>query len=163
MNPLFTNTMLVTMDVTALYTNIPHADCIDVCKEVWESSTYTYKKTAADYLSIWLQWSWKTTAFFSQASIIYKSTGRPWALKWLHHMPLYSWVNLKSNWLNLPAKNHFVWTICWRCWYEMGQRGTRIARLANDQHPSISFTDEISKSRPFYQYIGMYTYHWFIL
>ena len=37
LNPLPPNTTLVTMDVTSLYTNISHSDCIKACKEIRES------------------------------------------------------------------------------------------------------------------------------
>ena len=37
LNPLPPNTTLVTMDVTSLYTNIPHSDGIEACKEIRES------------------------------------------------------------------------------------------------------------------------------
>jgi hypothetical protein len=37
LNPLPSNTTLVTMDVTSLYTNIPHSDGIEACNEIWES------------------------------------------------------------------------------------------------------------------------------
>ena len=37
LNPLPSKTTLVTMDVTSLYTNIPHSDGIEACKEIWES------------------------------------------------------------------------------------------------------------------------------
>jgi hypothetical protein len=37
LNPLPSNTTLVTMDVTSLYTNIPHSDGIEASKEIWES------------------------------------------------------------------------------------------------------------------------------
>ena len=30
------DTLLVSMDVTSLYTNIPHQDSIQACEEVWE-------------------------------------------------------------------------------------------------------------------------------
>lgn len=33
------NTILVSMDVTSLYTNIPHDDGIAACKEAWEQRT----------------------------------------------------------------------------------------------------------------------------
>jgi hypothetical protein len=38
LTPLPPNTTLVTMDVTSLYTNIPHSDGIEACKEIWEIS-----------------------------------------------------------------------------------------------------------------------------
>ena len=37
LNPLPSNTTLVTLNVTSLYTNIPHSDGIEACKEIWES------------------------------------------------------------------------------------------------------------------------------
>jgi hypothetical protein len=36
MNPLSQNTILVSMDVSSIYTNIPQVDDIAACKEVWE-------------------------------------------------------------------------------------------------------------------------------
>jgi hypothetical protein len=33
------NTTLVTMDVTSLYTNIPHDDGIAACRKIWEQQT----------------------------------------------------------------------------------------------------------------------------
>jgi len=37
LNPLPSHTTLITMDVTSLYTNIPHSDGYEACKEIWES------------------------------------------------------------------------------------------------------------------------------
>jgi hypothetical protein len=37
LNPFPSNTTIVTIDVTSLYTNIPHSDGIEACKEMWES------------------------------------------------------------------------------------------------------------------------------
>jgi hypothetical protein len=34
LNPLPSITTLVTLDVTSLYTNIPHSDGIEACKEI---------------------------------------------------------------------------------------------------------------------------------
>jgi hypothetical protein len=36
MNPLPSGTILVSMDVTSLYTNIPHNDGIEACQEAWD-------------------------------------------------------------------------------------------------------------------------------
>jgi hypothetical protein len=36
MNPLPSGTILVSMDVTSLYTNIPHNDGIEACREAWD-------------------------------------------------------------------------------------------------------------------------------
>ncbi|XP_061188704.1 uncharacterized protein LOC133196871 [Saccostrea echinata] len=35
------HTLLVTMDVTSLYTNIPHDEGIEACREVWDNTTST--------------------------------------------------------------------------------------------------------------------------
>jgi hypothetical protein len=45
LNPLPSNTTLVTMDVTSLYTNIPHSDGIEACKEIWESRSVKIRLT----------------------------------------------------------------------------------------------------------------------
>ena len=39
MGPLPPETLLVSMDVTSIYTNIPHEDGIKACEEVWETRT----------------------------------------------------------------------------------------------------------------------------
>ena len=39
MGPLPPETLLASMDVTSLYTNIPHEDGIKACEEVWETRT----------------------------------------------------------------------------------------------------------------------------
>ena len=39
MNPLPSGTILVSMDVTSLYTNIPHNDGIEACREAWDERT----------------------------------------------------------------------------------------------------------------------------
>ena len=38
-NPVPNNTILVSVDVTSLYTNIPDVDGILACKEVWEQQS----------------------------------------------------------------------------------------------------------------------------
>ena len=35
MGPLLPKTLLASIDVTSLYKNIPHQDCIKACKDVW--------------------------------------------------------------------------------------------------------------------------------
>ncbi|XP_063404279.1 uncharacterized protein LOC134687752 [Mytilus trossulus] len=45
LNTLPSDTTLVSIDVTSLYTNIPHADGIDACKEVWNSRPVKYPPT----------------------------------------------------------------------------------------------------------------------
>ena len=39
LGPLPPDTLLVSMDVTSLYTNIPHQDGMQACEEVWETRT----------------------------------------------------------------------------------------------------------------------------
>lgn len=39
LGPLPPDTLLVSMDVASLYTNIPHQDGIQACEEVWETRT----------------------------------------------------------------------------------------------------------------------------
>lgn len=38
MNPLPSETLLVILDINSLYTNIPHGDGLQSCKEIWYSS-----------------------------------------------------------------------------------------------------------------------------
>jgi hypothetical protein len=45
LNPFPSNTTMVTIDVTSLYTNIPHSDGIGACKEMWESRSVNVPPT----------------------------------------------------------------------------------------------------------------------
>jgi hypothetical protein len=45
MNPLPSRTILVSMDVTSLYTNIPHNDGIEACREAWDQRAATEPPT----------------------------------------------------------------------------------------------------------------------
>jgi hypothetical protein len=48
MNPLPSGTILVSMDVTSLYTNIPHSDGIESCREAWDQRAV--KEPPTEYL-----------------------------------------------------------------------------------------------------------------
>ena len=70
LNPLPSNTTLVTMDVTSLYTNIPHSDGIEACKEIWESRSN--KMPPTDCLVTMLTMGLKRTTLLLMETITYK-------------------------------------------------------------------------------------------
>lgn len=42
LDPILSDTTLITIGVLSFYTNIPHTDGIDTCKEDWDSQSVQY-------------------------------------------------------------------------------------------------------------------------
>jgi hypothetical protein len=49
------NTTLVSMDVTSLYTNIPHDDEIAACRKIWEQRTVQEPRQTVEMLTLVLK------------------------------------------------------------------------------------------------------------
>jgi hypothetical protein len=107
LNPLPSNTTLVTMDVTSLYTNIPHSDGIEARKRIWESRSIKVPPTdcLATMLTIVLKKNNFTfngehylringTAIGTKMAPSYANT---WAPKWLYLMLIHLCENLINN------------------------------------------------------------------
>ena len=91
MGQLPPETLLVSMDVTSLYTNIPHEDGIKACEEVWEARAVKDPPTQIPINLLTL---------FSNAIILssmVSSRDGHGNEKWLHRMPTYLWVGLKDG------------------------------------------------------------------
>ncbi|GFR79235.1 hypothetical protein ElyMa_002284500 [Elysia marginata] len=81
--PFPTGTLLCTMDVSALYTNIPHAEGITACREALTKWREHITKPSATFLCNLIQHI-LTLNFFSNLKITfgYRHTERPWELVW---------------------------------------------------------------------------------
>jgi hypothetical protein len=73
------HTLLITMDVTSLYTNIPHQEGIEACREVWDTRRVQRPSTVS--LVKLLEHVLKFNNFVFKGEIFfYKSMAQLWAL-----------------------------------------------------------------------------------
>ena len=93
MGPLPSETLLVSMDVTSLYTNIPHEDGIKACEDVWE--TQPVKNHTAQFLVKLLELQCNNFEFNGKNCL--KIQGTAMGTKWLHHIHIYEWVGWKNG------------------------------------------------------------------
>ena len=107
LNLLPSNTTLVTMDVTSLYTNIPHSDGIEACKEIWESRSV--KMPPTDCLVTMLTMVLKKNNFTFNGDHYLQINGTARGTKWLHLMLIYLCVNLKKQLLESSIERPLSW------------------------------------------------------
>jgi hypothetical protein len=110
LNPLPSNTTLVTMDVTSLYTNIPHSDGIEDCKEIWESRSVKVPPTDCLVTMLTMVFKKNNFTFNGDHYLQIKGTAMGTAPKWLHLMLIHLWKNLKNNCSNRLLKDRFLGT-----------------------------------------------------
>ena len=143
------NTLLVSLDVVSLYTNIPHADGIEACREAWDSRDIKDPptETLVDLLKLVLQCNNFTfdnkhylqvqgTAMGTKMAPSYANVfmGR------LENCLLQSVPLTPSLWLR------FIDDIDMR-WPHGQDTLSNFLTLANSFHPSIKFTHEVSNDR----------------
>ena len=88
MNSLPSRTILVSMDVTSLYTNIPHNDGIEACREAWDQRAV--KEPSTECLVQLLTLILKHSNFTFNGEHFNKSTEPLWEQRWHLHTPI-SW------------------------------------------------------------------------
>ena len=100
-NRLPDNALLVTLDVTSLYTNIPHNEGIDACRYFLQKRTNKHipTETICDLIRIIL-----TMNDFTFNSKHSKNTGRLWGLRWLLHTLTCSSANSNTT----PSLTHLI-------------------------------------------------------
>ena len=148
MNALPSGIILVSMDVTSLYTNIPHND---VSKHVERPGTKEpLKNLRRNVLSSCSHWYWNITTLHLLESILYKSTEPLWEQRWHLHTPTSSWGNLKK--LIVQSAPHkprswfrFIDDVDMK-WTESEENLNRFFDHANNAHPTIKFTHETSRN-----------------
>ena len=88
--PFPPDTLLVSMDVTSLYTNIPHQDGIQACEEVWEERKV--KDPPTQTLVKLLTLILKCNNFEFNGKHYLQVQALLWVPKWHLHTPTFSWV-----------------------------------------------------------------------
>ena len=86
------NTILVSMDVTSLYTNIPQEEGIDTVCRAYETF---HKNEPVSTRLLEKDTSYKRIHFSSMEITTFKHTEPQWALKWRSPLPIFLWQRLK--------------------------------------------------------------------
>jgi len=83
-------TLLVSLDVVSLYTNIPHEDGIEARRKAWKTreTMDPLTKSLVDLLTLDL----KCNIFEFNGDYYLQVQGAAMGTKWLHYMPTFSWV-----------------------------------------------------------------------
>lgn len=148
LNPLPPGTTLVTMDVTSLYTNIPHADGIEACREVWESRSV--KDPPTECLVAMLTLVLKKNNFTFNGDHFLQINGTAMGTKMAPSYANIFMGKLEKELLQSSIERPLSW---YRFiddvdmkWIHTDEGLQNFITRANNIHPSIKFTYEISKS-----------------
>ena len=95
LGPIPPDALLVSMDVTSLYTNIPHSDGIKACEEAWEERDIKDPptQTLVKVLTLVL----KCNNFEFNGQYYLQVQGTAMGTKWHQLTQICLWVVLKSN------------------------------------------------------------------
>ena len=120
------NAILVTPDVSSLYTNIPHNEGIDACRHylnTLDQSTSTVRTVTLCDLIRMIQLLW--TLLNSSTPSTSKHTAQLWEHAWLHHTLTYSSLNLRQTHLHMRRTSHTPGELSFRpfpSWQSFTQR-----------------------------------------
>ena len=148
LNPLPSITTLVTLDVTSLYTNIPHSDGIEACKEIWESRSV--KMPPTDCLVTMLTMVLKKNNFTFNGDHYLQINGTAMGTKMapsyanifmgkLEKQLLESSIERPLSWYRFIDDVDMKWT-------QNDEELQNFLSRDNNLHPSIKFTHEISNT-----------------
>ena len=148
LNPLPPNTSLVTMDVTSLYTNIPHSDGIEACKETRESRSV--KVSPTDCLVTMFTMVLKKNNFTFNGDHYLQINGTAMGTKMAPSYAntlmgkfakqlLESSIERPLSWYRLIDEVDMKWT-------QSDEELQNLLSRANNLHPSMKFTHEISNT-----------------
>ena len=142
------DTLLVTMDVTSLYTNIPHQEGIEACREVWE--TKTTPKPSTKFLVQLLEHVLKFNNFMFNGEHYLQISGTAMGTKMAPSYANIFMGKLERNLLQqAPVKPlswlRFIDDIEMK-WVNSRSSLDNFIELANAFHTSIKFTVDISAS-----------------
>ena len=85
------NTILVTLDVTALYSGIPHNDGIGACKKYLDRRALS--TTSSEDICQLIKFILENNVFSLMMNSFYKYAVQPWAPEWRHATLISSWLN----------------------------------------------------------------------
>ena len=149
MNPLPSNTLLVSMDVTSLYTNIPHDDGIAACKEMWDKRPIQDPPTEClvEMLTLVL----KNNNFTFDGKHYLQVNGTAMGTKMAPSYANIFMGKLEKQILETAEKQPLSWfrfidDVDMK-WTETEEELDNFVKHANSVHPAIKFTHEISKTQ----------------
>ena len=148
LNPLPSNTTLITMDVTSLYTNIPHSDGIEVCKEIWESRSVKIPPT--DCLVTMITMVLKKNNFTFNGDHYLQINGTAMGTKMAPSYANIFMGKFEKQLLESSIERPLSWyrsidDVDMR-WTQSDEELQNFLSRANNLHPSIKFTHEISNT-----------------
>ena len=140
------NPTLVSMDVTSLYTNIPHEDGIEACREVWEQRTH--KSPPTETLIELLTLVLKSNNFEFNGQNYLQVQGTAMGTKMA---PSYANIFMgrleRRLLMSVPLKPYlwlrFIDDVDMQWCHSIAELESFLDR-ANNFHPSIKFTSEVS-------------------
>ena len=149
LNPLPPDTILVSMDVTSLYTNIPHADGIAACKEVWEQRSNQNPPT--ECLVQMLTLVLKHNNFTFNGEHFLQINGTAMGTKMAPSYANIFMGKLEKQILDSSLYHPLSWfrfidDVDMK-WDETEEELHKFIDHANSVHPSIKFTHETSRSK----------------
>ena len=141
------NTILVSMDVTSLYTNIPQDDGITIVCEAYDKYQNNSPPIPSHYLKQILGLILKEIRSSSTEKTISKFTERPWQRKWRSLLPISSWQKSKQKCLMKAESSRKYRNVTQMTFslYGMSIVRTLTIEQAKKFHPTIKFTAEISE------------------
>ena len=89
------NSLLITLDVSSLYTSIPHNEGVDACR--YFPNTRYDKSLHAENICDLIRIILTINNFPSPRNIICKNTEQLWEPAWHLRTPIYSWVKLSNK------------------------------------------------------------------
>ncbi|XP_071124035.1 uncharacterized protein [Mytilus edulis] len=149
MNPLPPETLLVTLDVTSLYTNIPHDDGIQSCREIWDSRNILEPPT--ECLVQLLTLVLKCNNFTFNGDHYLQINGTAMGTKMAPSYANIFMGRLEKQIIAASLSKPLSWfrfidDVDMK-WIESQQKLDDFIRHANNAHHSIKFTYEISDSK----------------
>ncbi|XP_071160966.1 uncharacterized protein [Mytilus edulis] len=149
LNPLPPETILFSLDVTSLYTNIPHDDGIEACREVW-NSRYTLRPPTECLIQL-LTLVLQCNNFTFNGEHFLQVNGTAMGTKMASSYANIFMGKLEQRILNSSLYQPLSWfrfidDIDMK-WDNTKQELNLFIQHANDAHPSIKFTYEISDSK----------------
>ena len=149
MGQLPPETLLVSMDVTSLYTNIPHEDGIKACEEVWEARAVKDPPTQILINLLTLVLKCNNFEFIGKHYLQIQGTAMGTKMA-----PSYANIfmgRLERRLLQSVILKHFSWL---RFIDDIDMKWTRgkatleaFLKTANNFHPTIRFTAEVSNDK----------------
>ena len=141
-------TLLVTMDVTSLYTNIPHDEGIAACKKVWDSRRV--KMPSTESLVKLLEHTLQLNNFMFNGEHYLQINGTSMGTKMAPSYANIFMDDLEQRLLSQASFKPFSWLRyiddIEMKWTEGRDKLDQFITFANSFHPTIKFTVEISES-----------------